>query len=149
MVFVLGDLFQDHLSFSVKFRFIQFRPHHVGQQIDQAILKLWQHGRVINRLFFGRVGVALASKFVQLAIDVFGRSSVRAFEHHVFQEMAQPRFGVHFVARSGTYEITKGSRVAARVNFGRDSQTTGQSCVSKFRHVVLLRDLISFQFAGP
>ena len=106
-ILIHGDFFENDIFFHREIVVAQSRTHHVGQQIENAILKTRQNAAVINGVFFGRKRVVARAHFVELAVDIFRTSSIRAFEHHVFQKVRHAVNLRRFVTRTRLNEKTR------------------------------------------
>ena len=97
----LAALFADNFHFVAERGIAEIQVGHaVGFQAQHGGQVLRGDIDVIDR-FFGRcVGIVFAAQRGNPAAVFAGGHGVRAFEHHVFQGVAEPRFAGHFVYRA-------------------------------------------------
>lgn len=53
---------------------------------------------VVDGMFFAGVGVGLGAEFIEFAVDIYGGAAWGAFEHHMFEEVANAGDWGRFIA---------------------------------------------------
>lgn len=88
LIVVHSDLFEDDLFFCDEVIFAEGGPHHIGEEVESVELVFGEDTDVVDGMFFAGVGVGLGSEFIEFAVDIDGGATLCAFEHHVFEEVA-------------------------------------------------------------
>ena len=133
LILVLGDLLQDHLLLRLKVIRVQGRTLDVAEQVECLIPVLRQYSYVIDGLLLAGESVAVGAEFVQFPIHVGGASGGSALESHMFQEMADAREFIGFVAGAGSDEEAEGRGVCRRVALGDDLQAVVEAVFEEFQ----------------